>query len=223
MCAEPARPLPAHSTPWDKESTLSRNYKALGLARDPNEAHGRLNSVKRAAAAEEDAEDVCVVLRCAVRTTCAEALARRAQAEPTLGEQAQTDEEGLRVALGQHLPRGQRPPRQLTATQLVRPVRYCCLLAAACAHGSSRRTPQRVVGALVEAHGDDIAAMARDIKRNSMQHTAGVRAGPCAAAVRRILMPPCADAARLGCGVSRAPLRGSPRVPRAQETSMIAA
>jgi len=29
------------------------------------------------------------------------------------------------------------------------------------------------VGALVAAHGDDIAAMARDLKRNAMQHTAG--------------------------------------------------
>jgi hypothetical protein len=44
-----------------------------------------------------------------------------------------------------------------------------------------------VVGTLVEAHGDDIAAMARDIKRNSMQHTAGVRACASARDERRIL------------------------------------
>jgi hypothetical protein len=125
-CLLNVRPLPARSTPWDNESTLSRNYKALGLARDPNEAHGRQNSVKRAAAEEEDAEDVSVLRWCAVRLTEAETRARCAQAEPTLGEQAQTDEEGLRVALGQHLPRGQRPPRQLTATQLVRPERGAC-------------------------------------------------------------------------------------------------
>ena len=29
---------------------------------------------------------------------------------------------------------------------------------------------------LVEAHGDDVVAMTRDLKRNAMQHTAGVRA-----------------------------------------------
>ena len=29
--------------------------------------------------------------------------------------------------------------------------------------------------ALVEAHGDDVQAMVRDMKRNAMQHTAGVR------------------------------------------------
>jgi hypothetical protein len=52
----------ARSTPWDKESTLSRNYKALGLARDPNGARGRLNSAKRTAAAEEEAEEVGVLL-----------------------------------------------------------------------------------------------------------------------------------------------------------------
>jgi hypothetical protein len=123
LCLLNVRLWPARSTPWDKESTLSRNYKALGLARDPNEAHGRLNSVKRAAAEEEEAEDVSGLWCCAVRLKCAETRACCAQAEPTLGEQAQTDQEGLRVALGQHLPRGQRPPRQLTATQLVRPER----------------------------------------------------------------------------------------------------
>jgi len=135
----------ARSTPWDKDRTLSRNYKALGLACDPNEAHGRVNPVKRAA--EEEG------------------------AEPTLGELAQTDQEGLRLALGQHLPRGQRPARRLTATQLVRRARH----GSAC-FALTRRAPyppQRVMGTLVEAHGDDVVAMARDIKRNSLQHTTG--------------------------------------------------
>ena len=35
---------------------------------------------------------------------------------------------------------------------------------------------QRIVAALVAAHGDDIGAMARDRKLNALQHTAGVRA-----------------------------------------------
>lgn len=47
----------ARSTPWDKETTLRRNYKALGLACDPNGEHGRLNSVKRVAAAQQEAEE----------------------------------------------------------------------------------------------------------------------------------------------------------------------
>jgi hypothetical protein len=114
----------ARSTPWDKETTLRRNYKALGLACDPNGEHGRLNSVKRVAAAQqetEEAEEVSALRLGAAPSLLA--LTRAPQAEPTLGEQAQTDEEGLRVALGQHLPRGHRPPRQLTATQLVRPER----------------------------------------------------------------------------------------------------
>jgi hypothetical protein len=40
--------------------------------------------------------------------------------QATLGAQASTDEESMRVAIGQHLPKGQRPPKRLTAMQLVR-------------------------------------------------------------------------------------------------------
>jgi hypothetical protein len=46
--------------------------------------------------------------------------AERRQAVPTLGEQACTDEESMRIAIGQHLPKGQRPPKRLTAMQMVR-------------------------------------------------------------------------------------------------------
>ena len=42
------------STPWESEETLPRNYKALGLAADPNGAFGRVNPVRR----PEDAEPV---------------------------------------------------------------------------------------------------------------------------------------------------------------------
>jgi hypothetical protein len=47
------------------------------------------------------------------------------------------------------------------------------------------------MGTLVQAHGDDVQAMVRDMKRNAMQHTAGVRArvaacGRCTEPVLRI-------------------------------------
>lgn len=96
----------------------------------------------------------------------------------------------MRIALGQHLPKGQRPPKRLTATQTVRSTAarpgipsarrrvaasghaaFCCLFLVRIVTRSS----QRVIAALVEAHGDDVAAMTRDLKRNAMQHTAGVR------------------------------------------------
>jgi nucleolar protein 16 len=57
------------------------------------------------------------------------------------------DPESLRLATGRRLARGARPPRPLTARQ------------------------RRLVGALVAAHGDDVAAMARDTKLNPLQHT----------------------------------------------------
>ena len=48
---------------------------------------------------------------------------------------------------GQRRSTGLAPPKQLTTKQ------------------------RRIVGALVEKHGHDIAAMSRDIKLNKMQHT----------------------------------------------------
>jgi hypothetical protein len=48
----------ARSTPWEKETTLSRNYKALGLSNDPNGAYGRTNPVKRAPV-DAAAQQVC--------------------------------------------------------------------------------------------------------------------------------------------------------------------
>jgi hypothetical protein len=79
---------------------------------------------------------------------------------------------------------------------------------------------QRVVGTLVEAHGDDIAAMARDIKRNSLQHTVGVRARAPVLGVRRVLTPPCPDAACVGRCVPRESRRRAARVSRAQEAAI---
>ena len=38
---------------------------------------------------------------------------------------------------------------------------------------------KRVVAALVEAHGDDYAAMARDLRRNPLQHTPAKLRGLC--------------------------------------------
>ena len=118
--------LLAARTPWEKGQTVVTNYKALGLALDPNGAHGRTAPLRKAAAkaAEPGGEP------------------------PTLGAQAEADEEEMRIATGGHLPKGHRPPRRLTATQL------------------------RVMRGLVEVHGDDVKAMARDQKRNAMQHTA---------------------------------------------------
>jgi hypothetical protein len=101
------------------------NYKALGLALDPNGAHGRTAPLRKAAA--EAAEP---------------------GGELTLGAQAEADAEELRIVTCGHLPKGHRPPRRLTATQL------------------------RVLRGLVEAHGDDVEVMARDRKKNVMQHTA---------------------------------------------------
>jgi len=53
----------------------------------------------------------------------------------------------VRGAMGQRRSTGLAPPKQLTTKQ------------------------RRIVGALVEKHGHDIAAMSRDIKLNKMQHT----------------------------------------------------
>ena len=111
-------------TPWEKGLTVTTNYKALGLALDPNGSHGRTAPLRQAAAE-----------------------AAAPGGEPTLGAQAEADAEELRIVTGGHLPKGHRPPRRLTATQL------------------------RVVRGLVEAHGDDVEAMARDRKRNALQHS----------------------------------------------------
>ena len=56
----------------------------------------------------------------------------------------------LRGALGAERSTGKREPARLTAKQL------------------------RIVGALVEAYGEDVEAMARDRKLNAMQHSVGV-------------------------------------------------
>ena len=111
------------TTSWAKRQTLETNYKSLGLALDPNGARGRSAPVQKPPADADGA--------------------------PTLGSLAKTDEEELRVVTGGRLARGNRPPQQLTATQL------------------------RVMEALVAAHGDDVGAMARDIKRNALQHSEG--------------------------------------------------
>ena len=124
---------------------MNRNYRALGLANDPNPGFGRVNPQVRPAAELEEEEG------------------------EKLADLAVTDEEAMRICTGRSLAKGHRLPKRLTAKQLVRRPLRCSV-----AH---RHSPvlrcQTVVGALVEAHGDDIVAMCRDMKRNAMQHTAG--------------------------------------------------
>ena len=59
-------------------------------------------------------------------------------------------EDEIAGAVGRQRSTGKRAPQQLTATQ------------------------RRVVAALVAAHGEDVGAMAKDLKLNKMQHSAGV-------------------------------------------------
>lgn len=59
-------------------------------------------------------------------------------------------EDEIAGAVGRQRSTGKRAPQQLAATQ------------------------RRVVAALFAAHGEDVGAMAKDIKLNKMQHSAGV-------------------------------------------------
>lgn len=101
-------------TAWAQDTTLRRNYRALGLAQDPNPGFGRVNPQQPPAEEGETAGQ---------------------DAEPTLGQLAHCDPDALRVATGQHLPKGQRPPKKLTKMQLVRSV---CLLSRACSPPDAR-------------------------------------------------------------------------------------
>jgi hypothetical protein len=64
-------------------------------------------------------------------------------------EQEQALDVDLHLALGKQHPEGTRPPAPLTAQQ------------------------RRVMQALIEEHGEDVEAMAKDSKRNKMLHSAG--------------------------------------------------
>jgi hypothetical protein len=64
---------------------------------------------------------------------------------------------------------------------------------------SSHACAQSIVGALVEAHGDDVTAMVRDMKRNAMQHTAGVRARAVPPPPRRAVVALTAARRRVVC------------------------
>ncbi|GLI63947.1 hypothetical protein VaNZ11_007110 [Volvox africanus] len=72
-----------------------------------------------------------------------------AAARKEAGEETFSDDDEQRAAL--HLPRksGKKPPARPTATQ------------------------RKVVGALLEKHGEDVHAMMMDVKLNKMQHSEG--------------------------------------------------
>jgi len=84
-----------HSS-WLEDTTLNRNYRALGLASDPNAGFGRVNPVVRPAAQVE------------------------AVVGPKLADLAVTDADAMRECTGKPLAKGHRAPRRLTAKQLVR-------------------------------------------------------------------------------------------------------
>ena len=66
------------------------------------------------------------------------------------GKKPKAVEDEINAALGKPRSTGRRPPKRLTTTQI------------------------KVVGKLIEKHGENIDGMARDIKLNKMQHSAGV-------------------------------------------------
>jgi len=150
---------------WREGDTASMNYLRHGLAHDANAALassglGPSGDGGGGGSGEGGDGGSAAVARlpggfgrAGGRTNADRAAAGRAEAARRFGDRSFVDDDELRVLRGERRADpaavAARAPPPLTSEQL------------------------RVVSALVDAHGDDVEAMTRDLRLNALQHTAG--------------------------------------------------
>lgn len=143
-------PGASNTTGWDQDTTHQLNYENVGISSDPNKVgktgrnSQKLDEPKGGGRGGETG---------GADGDGAENDGKKKKKRPysvndgTVAGTAVVGGDEVRGAMGQRRSTGLAPPKQLTTKQ------------------------RRIVGALVEKHGHDIAAMSRDIKLNKMQHT----------------------------------------------------
>ena len=154
---------PSIRAAWDTRKTLKQNYAALGLAADPNDRRQRTREVRRLRAAPIDESEPD--FSSSSRQQQQRAAVEEAEEEDDAAEDDGSDAAAASPAL---TAAGSALHAELDA------VSRLCAAGAAVPYSvrSMSVREQRRLRLLVSRHGDDVEAMARDIRVNVMQETA---------------------------------------------------